>query len=97
MLGPVLRRIPGDVQVETSNVQVVELPSAYKLRDVKEHLNLPVLHQIQLKPVVHSFYVVTDELIYVWRVALDNQSTVADSEDQHLRRVLSTERNNRDE
>jgi signal peptidase I len=97
VLGPVLRRIPGDVQVETSNVQVVELPSAYKLRDVKEHLNLPVLHQIQLKPVVHSFYVVTDELIYVWRVALDNQSTVADSEDQHLRRVLSTERNNRDE
>jgi signal peptidase len=69
ILGPVLRRIPPEIDVEEHGVELIAVKSAFKLRDAKEHFNLPVLHQIHTEPVSHSFYVVTENVIYVWRVS----------------------------
>jgi hypothetical protein len=68
MLGPRLHRIAPDVVVTPAEMPLVELDSAARMRGVKEHGHLPVLHQIDAATATHSFYLLTDEVAYVWRV-----------------------------
>lgn len=73
VLGPVLHRVPPEASVSGTELETVEVTSAFKLRNIKERTRLPVLHQIDVATSTHKFFVVTESKVFQYSVVA-NQS-----------------------
>ena len=79
ILGPRLHRVPPEVEIAGVNDTVIRMKSASQLRNVKEHGNLPVFHQIDVATRTHKFWIITDAAVYTWQVQSQLKEPLADA------------------